>query len=170
MQVPPLLATGLRYSVNREITPAQMTWNLRSAYNVAALNCHGPSHAEIVPSYRAFLKVHAKGLAAANRKVDSEFREKHGSKFVAPREKYMTEVYNHFASPPTLPAFCDAIVAVSRELKTIKPAELSTFAARSLPSVEIVFDDFYHRYAQYQADLAAWERQFGALINSRPNP
>ena len=170
LQVPPLLASGLRYSVNREISPAQMTWNLRSAYNVAALNCHGPGHGEIVPSYRAFLKVHARGLAAANRKVDSEFREKNGAKFIIPREKYMTEVYNHFAAPPTLPAFCDAIVAMGRDLKGVKPAELNAFAARSLPAVEIIFDDFYRRYAQYQADLAAWESKYGPLINSRPNP
>ena len=166
LQVPPLLASGLRYSVNREITPAQATWNLRSAYNVAALNCRGPGHVEIVPSYKAFLKVHAKGLAAVNRKVDGEFRDKFGAKFIAPREKYMTEVYNHFASPPTLPAFCDAMVAVSREIKTVKPADLPNYAARSLPAVEIVFDDFYRRYDQYRSDLAAWESRYGALVGT----
>jgi hypothetical protein len=73
----------------------------------------------------------------------------------------MTEVYNHFAGPPTLPAFCDAALAMSNEAKLVKLGQLDAFAARSLPSLEIVFDDFYRRYDQYRVDLAAWEAKWG---------
>ena len=170
LQTPAILPNGLRSSVNRNITPAQTTWNLRSAYNVAALNCHAPEHAEIVPGYRAFLKEQARGLSATNRKVDSEFRQKYGTKFIAPRETYMTEVYNHFASPPTLSAFCDAMLAVSKDAKAVKPNELDAFSARSLPSVEIVFDDFYKRYDQYRADLADWTAKYGPLLPPQSVP
>lgn len=159
--VPPAIgADGLRVSVNRNISPAQTTWNLRSGYNVAALNCLQPKHAQIVVNYRAFLRSHAKALRAANLKVDSEWRAKYGPGFVKSREKYMTEVYNRFATPPTLSSFCDAALAMSNDAKAIKVGELDRFAATSLPSLEIVFDDFYKRYDQYKADLAAWETKW----------
>lgn len=160
-QVPPLLPDGLRQSVNRNISPSQITWNLRSGYNVAALNCLNPKHAEILVNYRAFLKAHAKTLKAVNAKVDAEWRAKYGAGFIKPREKYMTEVYNHFAIPPTLPAFCDAALVMSREAKLVKSADLNAFAARSLPNLEIVFDDFFKRFDQYRLDMAAWENRWG---------
>lgn len=164
MAIPGIGSDGLRVSVNRNITQTQAAWNLRSAYNVAALNCHEPRHAEIVVSYRAFLKANAKTLSLVNRKVDAEWRAKYGARFIAPREKYMTEVYNHFATPPTLPAFCDAVMAVSRDAKKVKPVGLAAFAAASLPSIEIVFDDFYKRYDQYRLDLADWQTKYGNLV------
>lgn len=158
--LPPADATGLRYSVNRNITPAQMVWNLRSAYNVAALNCHAPRHAEIVGNYRAFLKAHEKTLAKANRTVDAEFKGKYGKGFIAPREKYMTEVYNHFALPPTMGNFCTAVLAVSRDAIGLKSADLEAFAGRSLPSIEVVFDDFYRQYDAYRLALAEWQARY----------
>ena len=164
LAVPPADAMGLRYSVNRNITPAQTVWNLRSAYNVAALNCHAPQHADILVNYREFLKTHAKPLTSYNAKVDAEFKKKYGARFVAPREKYMTEVYNHFALPPTMSDFCTAVLAVSRDAKTVPAKDLEAFAARSLPSVEVVFDDFYRRYDKYRVDLAAWQAQYGTRV------
>ncbi|WP_296675931.1 hypothetical protein [Novosphingobium sp.] len=158
---PALGADGLRVSVNRNISPAQTVWNLRSGLNVAALNCRDPGHADILVNYRNLLKTHAKGLRAANLKVDSEWRAKYGPGFVRPREKYMTEVYNHYAIPPVKPAFCNAALAVSNEMKTVKPVDLTAFATRSLPSLEIVFDDFFKRFDKYHSDMAAWEARWG---------
>lgn len=159
--IPPADANGLRATPNRGISPTQMVWNLRSAYNVAALNCHAPQHAMILPRYKAFLTSHAKALTAANKKVDAEFKAKYGAKFIAPREQYMTSVYNHFALPPTLADFCDAVTAVTADGELVKSSELEAFAVRSLPSIEVVFDSFYRRYEQYLVDLAAWEQRFG---------
>lgn len=157
---PPLGADGLRQTVNRNISPAQTLWNLRSGYNVAALNCLDPKHAQIVVNYRSFLRTHAKALRATNLKVDAEWRAKYGAGFIRPREKYMTEVYNHFAAPPTLPAFCDAALAMSNDARKVKVGGLEAFAQVALPALEIVFDDFYRRYDQYRADLAAWEAKW----------
>lgn len=157
----PLGPDGVRLSPNRGISPAQTVWNLRSGYNVAALNCRDPKHAEILVNYRAFLKTHAKGLRAANSRVDAEFRAKYGASYVKYREAFMTEVYNHFAIPPVLPAFCDAALAMSKDAKAVKPANLTAFATTALPSLEIVFDDFFKRYDKYRADMAAWEAKWG---------
>jgi hypothetical protein len=155
---PPVNAFGVRQTVNVGITPAQTTWNLRSAYNVAALNCMQPEHAQILVNYRAFLKSHAKKLTAVNKEIDQEFKAKHGARFIPPREKYNTQVYNYFALPPTLPSFCDAALVMSNEAAT--SAELDAFAARSLPMIETVFVDFYRSYDQYRTDLAAWQAKY----------
>ena len=162
MVIPALASDGLYQSVNRGISPAQTTWNLRSGYNVAALSCQGAARDEITANYKLYLKRHAKALLAANRKVDAEWKAKYGTRFVAEREKYMTNVYNHFALPPTLDAFCRAALAMSRDEKLIKVGELDAFSARSLPNLEIVYDDFYRRYAQYRTDLDAWNSKYGA--------
>ena len=160
--VPPVDAVGVRQTVNVHLTPAQTTWNLRSAYNVAALNCLQPQHSQIVVGYRAFLKAHAKKLSATNKAIDAEFRQKHGAAFIRPREAYLTQVYNYFAFPPTLPAFCDAALAISLEAQTLKSAEVDAFAARSMPVLERVFDEFFRSYEQYRADLAAWRARYAA--------
>ena len=154
-------ADGLYVSVNRNITPAQTVWNLRSGYNVAALNCNRTEFPTLIDSYRNFLRVHARSLTAANRKVDAEFRTQHGARFVAPREKYMTEVYNHFALPMTLNDFCKAVQAISAEAQTVPSVQLEAFAARTLPSIQIVFDDFNRRYEQWRVDAAAWDARYG---------
>ncbi|MBW8752797.1 MAG: hypothetical protein JF595_01390 [Sphingomonadales bacterium] len=157
---PQIDAFGVRQTVNTGISPAQATWNLRSAYNVAALNCLAPQHAQIVVNYRAFLKTQAKKLTAVNKVVDQEFKAKNGARYIPAREQYMTQVYNYFALPPTLPSFCDAALAMSNEAATVKSTELDAFAARSLPALEQVFLRFYTSYDQYRADLAGWQAKY----------
>jgi hypothetical protein len=109
-------------------------WNLRAAYNVAALNCNGPAYVEIADNYRAFLKSHAKPLARANAGVDATFKAKYGAKdYIRTRETYMTQVYNYFAYPPTLTHFCDAALVMSRESAAIKAADCPIFPSAALP-------------------------------------
>ena len=166
-----------------------MLWNLRSALNVAALNCSEPKHAEILPRYRSFLKNYNTALMVANRKIDAEFKARYGAKFTAPREAYMTSVYNHFALPPAMGEFCNAALAVTNDLAaitpvapiaaapkkgrakavaprvvTLKPAELEAFAVRSLPSIEVVYDDFYRRYETYRNRSGGMEREVWLVV------
>ena len=159
-QPPPVGTDGLYRSVNRGISPAQTVWNLRSAYNVAALNCNRTEFPAITDNYRAFLRTHARALTAATRGVDADFRAKHGARFIAPREKYMTEVYNHFALPMTVTDFCKAVDAVSRDAQPTTAAQLTAFAQRSLPSIQIAFDDFYRRYDEWKIEAAAWDAKY----------
>jgi len=170
---PPMDAMGVRHTVNADITPAQITWNLRSAYNVAALNCLDPKHGQIVVNYRAYLKTHAKKLTAVNKAVDQEFKTRAGARYIPVRETYNTQVYNYFALPPTLSSFCDAALAMSNEAATVKSADLDGFAARALPSLEQVFLRFYTSYDQYRVDLTAWQAKYmvpGATPAPAPTP
>ncbi len=169
--VPVVGADGVRQTVNAHLSSAQSVWNLRSAYNVAALNCLSAEHGEILSGYKTFLKIHKKGLAAANLGVDGEFRKKYGAAFIRPREAYMTQVYNYYAYPPTLKNFCDAALVVARESVVVKPAELSAFSVRSMGTLDAVFETFFRSYEKYQADAAQWDARYGkpgALVAPGP--
>lgn len=161
MAIPMVGVDGVRQTVNANLTPAQTTWNLRSALNVAALNCLGPSHAAILPNYKSFLDRNVRKLSATNRALQSEFRQKYGPTYRDVQDSYMTQVYNYFALPPAIDEFCDAALAVSTEALAVESADLDLFAARSLPRIESVFEDFFRSYEQYRIDLAAWNSEYG---------
>ena len=162
-KVPPMNLDGTRQSINTKIAPLQTVWNLRSAYNVAALNCLRPEHADILVGYKRLLKIYKVGLLKANRGVDADYRTRFGAKFIRPRETYMTQVYNYYAFPPTLPSFCDAALAMARESMTLKPLDLTAFAQRYVPLFDLVFENFYRSYDQYKVDAAAWDAKYAPV-------
>lgn len=169
LTIPVANAFGVRQTVNAGISDAQRIWNVRSAYNVAALNCLKPEQAEILNGYKHYLKAHAKQLNAANKAVDADFRKKYGSAFIRPREAYMTQVYNYFASPPTLPGFCDAAVLVARDSLTVKKAtDVPAFSERSMLAFEAVFENFYRAFEQYRVDAAAWDARYAPTTAQLP--
>jgi hypothetical protein len=157
---PPVDAYGQRRTINTGRSMAQVSWNMRSAYNVAALNCTKPEHAAILENYRGYLKANAKKLTATNKAVDTEFKGRIGASFVKAREAYMTQVYNYFALPPTLPLFCDAALAVSNDIKLAQPADFDSVSAAGLLRLDQVFKDFFTGYDQYRVDLAAWQARY----------
>lgn len=168
LTVPPLGVNGVRMTVNTGITPAQTLWNLRSAYNVAALNCLNPEHADILVGYKKFLTGNKKALAAANKAVDGEYRKRFGNEWIRPREAYMTQVYNYFAYPATVAKFCDAALIMARESMLVKPTELQSFAERNLAFLDGVFNQFFLTYEQYLADAAAWDQKYAPKAVTAP--
>lgn len=162
MVLPAKAADGSRRTVNTAVTPAQALWNLRSAYNVAALNCTGEQGAPILAGYTEFQKKYAKALAATNKTLDKEFKTRFGAKAIREREAYQTQVYNFFALPPLVPSLCQAALEIATALQDVSAAQLEQFAPTGLASAEAPFRAFFDSYEQYQADLLAWEAQYGA--------
>jgi hypothetical protein len=164
----PAVVNGVRQTINARNTPMQTTWNFRSAYNVAALNCRDPKYDPIVAGYRAFLKTHVVGLNTANRAVDSGFRARYGAAFLRPRETYMTQVYNFYSFPPTLSQFCDAALLMNSQAGAVPKTGLTAFAAAQLPRLDAVFENFYRAYEQYRIDAAAWDARYGKMTPTAP--
>lgn len=162
-KIPPLGLDGARQTINTKIGSLQTVWNLRSAYNVAALNCQRIEHNDILVGYKRFLKIYKVGLLKANRGVDADYRKRFGTAFIRPREAYMTQVYNYYAFPPTLRNFCDAALAMARESMTLKPVDLTTFAQRYVPQFDLVYENFYRSYEQYKSDAAAWDAKYAPV-------
>lgn len=158
--VPTVDAAGIRQTVNTGLTSAQTTWNLRSAYNVAALNCQGPQFANMPKQYGDFLKTHVRELSATNRALESEFRQKYGPGHKDVQDRYMTQVYNYFALPPALNRFCAAALSVSNELVAVEKGNLDVAAARLLPQLEAVFLQFYTEYEDYRVAATAWDASY----------
>ena len=161
MTIPPTGELGVRQTVNANLTPAQTTWNLRSALNVAALNCLEPEYTGLVDNYGNFLTRNAKELSATNRALQSEFRQRYGATYRDVQDSYMTQVYNYFALPPAKDAFCDVAFQISQNVALIEPSDLDTYASVALPQIESVFEDFFRSYEQYRVNLQAWDSQYG---------
>jgi hypothetical protein len=85
--VPILNADGTRKTINSGISSPLTIWNFRSAYNVAALNCQKPQHADILIGYKKFLVAHKKGLASAAASADGEFKKRYGTGWIRPRDR-----------------------------------------------------------------------------------
>ncbi|HKX80172.1 MAG TPA: hypothetical protein VJM34_16785 [Novosphingobium sp.] len=168
--IPPAGPTGMRVTVNTGIGTEQTTWTLRSAYNVAALNCRDAEHAAILGGYSQFLKTHAKSLKAANAALDTKFKAQYGKAYIAPRETYQTQIYNYFALPPVLPAFCDAATRMSADLQAVPAGRLDAFAPGELAKLDAVFLEFFNSYDQYRADLALWEARYGTGLPIAAKP
>ena len=161
MSIPLVAQTGIRQTVNANLSAAQTTWNLRSALNVAALNCQDPQFAGLVDNYSAFLKRNDKQLSATNRVLQGEFRQRYGAKYRDIQDTYMTQVYNYFALPPAKRDFCQVAFGVSGEVIAIEPGQLDLFASTALPRIESVFENFFRAYEKYRSDLDAWNAQYG---------
>lgn len=162
LTIPPTGIDGTRLTINSGLSPQQSVWTLRSAYNVAALNCMAVEHAPILANYGEFLKKNEKTLRGINSALDREFKSKYGSGYIAKREEYQTQVYNYFALPPVVPAFCDAALAVGQELRTVEPSQLETYAPTGLAKIETVYTEFFDKYDQYRRDLAQWNALYGS--------
>lgn len=161
MTIPPLAQDGTRHTINYGISTPQAVWNLRSAYNVAALNCVEPQYAPILAGYKRFLEVYAKPLDAANKSIDASFRSQHqGRAAIVARESYLTQVYNFFSLPPVDSGFCEAALQVTAELQTVDVSQFESYAFVGLAKLEAPFKAFFDAYQQYQADLAAWQARY----------
>jgi hypothetical protein len=171
MTIPPVAEDGQRHTVNYGISTSQAVWNLRSAYNVAALNCIEPEYAPILDGYKRFLKTYDKSLHKASLEIDRSFQSQHkGRAAIVARETYQTQVYNFFSLPPVDAGFCRAAMELSTELMTVEPSQFEGYSYQGLAKLEAPFKEFFAAYEQYRADLAAWQSRYGAggLITVRP--
>ncbi|EIZ80633.1 hypothetical protein WSK_0605, partial [Novosphingobium sp. Rr 2-17] len=162
MTVPPLDAAGVRHTVNYGISTSQVVWNLRSAYNVAALNCVEVQFNPVLDGYKRFLKVYSKQLDKASKEIDASFRTQHtGRAATVARESYQTQVYNFFSLPPVDAGFCKAAMELSTELQAVDASQFEAYSYTGLAKLEAPFKEFFAVYEQYKADLAAWQARYG---------
>ncbi|MCD2323667.1 hypothetical protein LQ953_06510 [Sphingomonas sp. IC-56] len=154
--VPPLDAQGGYLTPNRDLSPAQTSWHVRAALNVAALGCRDALEAETIAEYNQLLAVHRDALAQADASVKAQFRLRHAAEWENEHDHAMTRVYNFFAQPPAHEAFCAVAHEVLREALAVKQEEFEAFALGALPRLEAPFTGFYRAYDQYRTTLAAW--------------
>jgi len=168
MTIPEVAADGTRKTVNSSVSTAQAVWNLRSAYNVAALNCVEAEYNPVLEGYKSFLKVHDKSLDKADADLKKSFIASFGKTGIKQRETYQTQVYNFFAVPPVKSNFCNAAMQLAAEIALVPAGQLEGYAPQGLAKFEAPFQEFFNAYEQYRADLAAWRAKYGGIVVIAP--
>ncbi|NJO13998.1 MAG: hypothetical protein HC870_02110 [Rhizobiales bacterium] len=166
MNVPSRGPDGRRITVNSNLTNDQLVWNLRSAWNVAALNCLSPEYQPILDSYRAFLKGNARKLTAVNDRIEKTFTSRFEVKrdAIIERDGYTTQVYNFFALPAARAGFCRAALDMANRAVIAPPSDPLAFAQANFDGLLVPFDQFFIEYEAYQQASAAWDDKWGALF------
>lgn len=164
MDIPGRGSDGRRVTVNTNLSDDQLVWNLRSAWNVAALNCLAPEYEPILEGYRAFLTRNVKSLKAVNDRIEKSYTSRYRVKrdAIVERDGYTTRVYNFFAEPAARSGFCRAALDMSNRALAAPPTDVLGFARASFDGLLMPFDQFFNEYEAYQQASAAWDDKWGA--------
>jgi hypothetical protein len=164
MDIPARGPDGKRVTVNTGISDDQLVWHLRSAWNVAALNCLAPEYEPILEAYRGFLTKNARSLKATNDRIEAEYAKKHKTKRAAyvARDGTVTQVYNFFALPAPRSGFCRAALDMSNRALASPPTDPLAFARANFDGLLVPFETFFDDYEAYQRASAEWDAKWGA--------
>lgn len=161
LSIPKLGIDGVRETPNRLLNPNDSVWHLRSALNVAAINCRGLNWAQITPDYNQFLMLHKVQLAKATKAIDAEYTKRYsGTAGLRIRDTKSTELYNYFALPPVKQEFCDTSMAKVHELLLVPTAAFPDYAVGAINDLDGIFIRFFDAYAKYEVDLADWNQRY----------
>jgi hypothetical protein len=168
MDMPARGPDGRRITVNTGLTDDQLVWNLRSAWNVAALNCLAPEYEPILDGYRAFLSKNVKGLKAVNDRIEKTYtsRFKVRRDAIVARDAYTTQVYNFFAEPAARAGFCRAALDMANRALAEPSAKPLDFARANFDGLLVPFELFFDEYEAYQRASAQWDAKWGALYGA----
>ncbi|MEP9400350.1 hypothetical protein [Sphingomonas sp. VNH70] len=155
LTIPAAMPDGGYATPNRALSTDATLWHLRSALNVAALQCD-VADPNGVAQYNRLIKVHAARLAAAHHALEAEYR-RGGGDWQDRFDDAMTRVYNYFAQPPVRAQFCATAMPMLAQVADLPPGGLDGFANAGLASLDQPFVDFYRAYDAYRTDLAAWQ-------------
>ena len=153
-------AGGAYRTPNRDLSPAEVTWHVRVALNVAALGCRDQA-----PAYNAMLVTEKEPLAQADTGAQAAERARGGDHDAA-----MTKLYNFWAQPPAQGGFCAAAGEVLREAVNVEPADFPAFAATALPRLEAPFLAAFARFDGYRAELAQWTARHAPALAAASAP
>ncbi|MFN9633040.1 MAG: hypothetical protein ACK554_06085 [Erythrobacteraceae bacterium] len=164
MDIPAHGPDGKRVTVNTGISDDQLVWHLRSAWNVAALNCLAPEYEPILEAYRGFLTKNARSLKSTNDRIEAEYAKKHKTKRAAyvARDGTVTQVYNFFALPAPRSGFCRAALEMSNRALASPPTDPLAFARANFDGLLVPFETFFDDYEAYQRASAEWDAKWGA--------
>ena len=168
MDIPARGPDGRRQTVNANLTDDQLVWNLRSAWNVAALNCLAPEYEPILDGYRAFLTGNARKLTAVNDRIEktytSRFRVRRDA--IVARDGYTTQVYNFFALPAARGGFCRAALDMANRALLAPPTDPLAFAQANFDGLLAPFDQFFVEDEAYQVASNDWDAKWGAMFGA----
>jgi hypothetical protein len=163
MDIPPRDGNGGRITVNSNLSDDQLVWNLRSAWNVAALNCLGSHHDPILQGYSAFLRNNVRSLKAVNDRIEKTYSDRFRVRrdYMVARDGDTTRVYNFFALPMARTGFCMTALEVAERYLADPKVQPLPFAQANFAALLAPFHRFYDDYEAYQVASAEWDAKWG---------
>ena len=137
--VPVAAQTGVSQT-SRRLSSLETLWQLRSALNVAALNCRDSDNARTVDQYNAMIASKGVALAAANTAVSNRYRDQFGARWEEMRETDMTRLYNYFAQPTGQATFCASAKQMLAMIGAVDGVDLPGFALAAMPMLRASFE------------------------------
>ena len=151
---------GRFVTANSNISGDRAFWQLKIGLNVAAIGCRGLEEATLVSAYNNIIKAHAKAIKASEKTVITQLGKETGTNGTAARDRLSTQLFNYFAQPPAQRQFCPRANEVAQLVSTMPSAQVIEQASGHLSRLDEPFRDFYEAYAQYQADVVAWDAKY----------
>lgn len=96
-------------------TRANLIWNLRSALNVAALNCQYWPTVDSVDNYNDLLLHHTAELAEAYEGLKGYFRRTQGNQWQSRMDEHTTSMYQSYVLVGAQRSFCHAAAETARD-------------------------------------------------------
>jgi hypothetical protein len=168
MKIPPMGPDGKRITVNSNLTDDRLVWHMRSAWNVAALNCLAPEYEPILTGYRAFLANNVRGLRAVNDRIEKSYVDRFRVRrdAIVARDKETTQVYNFFANPAVRSGFCLAALDIANRYLAEPKAQPLVFAKTNFDTFLVPLENFFNEYEVYQRASAEWDEKYGAMYGA----
>lgn len=154
LTIPVATPDGGYATPNRALSADAAIWHLRSALNVAALQCNVADPTGVA-LYNRLLKTHAARFTAAHKALEAEYR-RGGGDWQDRFDDAMTRVYNYFAQPPVRDQFCATALPMLAQVADLPAGGIDGFAAPGIASLDQPFVDFFRTYDRYRVELAAW--------------
>lgn len=111
--------------------PAHLTWSLRAALNVAALQCQFSPYFASVSNYNELLRHHSGELATSYKKMEAHFKRVAGNNSKKGQKEfdvYTTRTYNSYSTLLAQETFCEKAADVAREALTLPKGGLAKLA------------------------------------------
>lgn len=137
---PPLLALDPSFDVPMAgITPAEtdavILWNLRSALNIAALQCQFEPLLRTVPSYNAMLFNHRDELSRAYDVMTGYFKRTKKAAAMSAMDQFATRTISRYSTVFGQLGFCETAGRVGHESKFVAPGGLAAYARINVPKL-----------------------------------
>jgi hypothetical protein len=163
MKIPPLGPDGKRITVNSNLNDDRLVWHLRSAWNVAALNCLAPEYEPILQGYRTFLTNNVRTLKGVNDRIEKTYLDRFRARrdAVVARDGESTQVYNFFANPAARSGFCLAALDVANRYIAADKTQPLPFAKENFQILLVPLESFFNEYETYQRAAAEWDEKYG---------
>ncbi len=151
---------GKFITANSNVSGDRAFWQLKIGLNVAAIGCRGAEEASLVSAYNNIIKNHGKTIRSTEKAVIKQLGEETDTNGVAARDHLSTRLFNYFAQPPAQRQFCARANEIAQLVSTMPSEQLIEQAPAHLARLDEPFVNFYEAYAQYQADVAAWDAKY----------